>query len=309
MKKLFVVLVFVLLAATSCDFSFLASAPAPEPYAPASDADFESFTGERLEKYYYVVDPIVYDKRIPLIESPRVTIGSGQYNQYTIANVPLRALFEDIPFSPEITGTIVTIYRTTLGSSRYQLSIKDILRTSPTLNLYSMPEFFAQTHEPYAELKAFNSSSLMLPKTGGYSNSFYQYQYRKYAVTLYTSHMQSICETYYNGQEILGYNWAETLSFDDVGFTSYPFEIFEPFILKSRDFYQYKNFTLKYAPDLKVIGFICHPIVESHSFDPDANVLTVVFKDYDQPYIGSVISYWIQAEDGTVVEKTVSIGG
>jgi hypothetical protein len=85
------------------------------------------------------------------------------------------------------------------------------------------------------------------------------------------------------------------------------FTIFEPFVYESRNFYQYRNFTLKYSPDRKIVGINPYPIVAGYTWDPDENVMTLNQKDYNEPYYGKIISFWIQAEDLTLVEKTVEI--
>jgi len=82
------------------------------------------------------------------------------------------------------------------------------------------------------------------------------------------------------------------------------------YALESRDFYQYVNFTVKYPKGLSILDIEPSDIVESYEYDEEDNTLTVVFKEYDEPYLDEVISYTLKdLRTGATKKKTISIAG
>jgi hypothetical protein len=77
--------------------------------------------------------------------------------------------------------------------------------------------------------------------------------------------------------------------------------------LSSAGYYQYLTLAVEYPPDISVFNVAASPIVESFSFDADANTISVVFKDYDSPYAGPVLTYTLVSADGKQQQKTVEI--
>jgi len=310
MKMLFVLIVSLVIV--SCD-NFTISKPKkddPEIVELPNDADFISFAGERYEKYYFQLDPAIWDRTHTLsvsVRSPNVRDANNYntnnylYNTITITNFPLRGFF--VPGSYYLSGYGNFAYNTTLGI--YQ-NIAGYLFPFNAIVIIAVDETssnYAATHEEYTVNTVFSNQSLSLPKTAPYSNPYYLYKYKTYYFTLSADQFFQ----YFNAHSRPSDYHSNTVS------SAMPMSLttFDPHLLKSRDFYQYKSFIITYKPGLVIHGFnlkpMPHPVVETITFDEEENAISVSFRHYNEPYTGPLFTYWIEAEDGTWRDKTVSI--
>lgn len=77
--------------------------------------------------------------------------------------------------------------------------------------------------------------------------------------------------------------------------------------LSSAGYYQYLNLTVEYPPGISVFNIASSPIVESFSHDAEANSIAVIFRDYDSPYEGPVLTYTLVTEDGKQRLETLEV--
>ena len=307
MKILSVLLLSLIFA--GCD-TLVFMGPDSQDSSLASDADFISFTGEKYEKYYRIVDPATHNRRLADIESETI-----QSNSFLLSDVTYRH-FYNASLDTQIRGTLgyygqrmttlnvpgegsgtMTIWVTTNPTSGGSMPFSN--QVIP-INLFEYA--FNTTHEPISIEKPFSNSSLVLPLTSDYSSNYGEFLYRTFSFTLPADYITQLSEII-----PIDNSRYRPDRFHPIDVNSTPFEIFERFVLSSRNFYQYRHFTARYASNIKVMGFAHFPIVESFSWDLSQNAVTVYFHEYDEPYIGPVISYWIQAEDGSLIEKTIRI--
>jgi len=310
--KMFLIFLLSLLL-TTCD-TYVLSSPS---YVPSSDAGFISLVGERLEKYYWKMDPSSLNNSVDLI-SPQVLgsytqysddlwgnyVWTSGYNQLTLYGVPIKCIFEPLYFpSLNYSGTIAARRESFMGLSG-SFSYSNALLTSPSPSLYlnntDCPLNYNQTHEQYTVPVSFESNILSLPRTAYYANSQTETKFKIYYVPI----SEDIFSTFPYSTSVGG-GW----SFLGV----YPTEVicaaetWEPYILSSRNFFQYKYITITYEPNTPLSNFTPFPIIDTWYYDPYDNALTFIFNDYDDPYIGDVFSFSIQVENGSILKKTVSI--
>jgi hypothetical protein len=285
---------------------------------PASDADFISLTGERYEKYYAVVDPAIRNRNV-VGASYRfeysALAGNGldfytyeqtdYYNSYTLAPaapISLRDFYSGAAVSFYALGGNLT-YRNNNPTYAYKPLVNGSSRLG-SYNLDTSLNFNALSERKDAPA-SFSSGSLVLQKTSSYSNPYYEYLYKTIFLEFAPSFVQSF--ELNNPGTPPNFPGGTLPYFTLAANTRHSFTIFEPFIYESRNFYQYRSFTLKYGPDAEIVSVTPNPIVQSYSLDHSANTLTVILKDYDEPYYGNIITFRIQAEDLTLVEKAVEI--
>jgi hypothetical protein len=303
-------------AFAGCDITLFGPPPPPgaaAPYVPASDASPMSIAGERYEKYVARMDPAILNKVVGPMSSPRVLAGRwappGEwiefYNYASLDRVSLRALVEGGAYTAQVSGNAVASRYWPNPSDTYREYLDTQFSRSVALQFNASNTRPSPQYERKSVPTSFASDSLVLPETGGYSlaydesQAYNEYRYRTFLHTVTKDQIDA---------------WAWGSARPDYPFTAnltLEIQTFERYTWASRNFYQYKNFSVSYDPD--VFLFSVHPvypepIVQSFYLDTDTNTLRVELRDYDEPYAGRIISYWIQAEDGTVREKIISIG-
>jgi hypothetical protein len=317
----------------------------PAHHVPAGDADFTSLAGERYEKYVFVMEPGVLDKKIQL-PSARVLADTGTRVQYqqvdtggpvrdyyyvvtrgilfynTLAlETTLRALVEG--GSAHATGSAQAFYAYNAGNhSGFELvsgEYRPVYDIRPfdkhvaypidaPLALDAGNTSFSPEYERYGAIAPFSSRSMTLPLSGSYSSAYSRYETRTFTVSLSAGQFDALYSLpAADPSPPQGYPAAAPSRRPTA--VSLSVETFERYVLASRGFYQYKNFAVSYDPGVMVFAAYPQEIVQSFHIDAGTSTLHVTLRDYDEPYAGRVITYWIMAEDGTVHEKTVSIGG
>jgi hypothetical protein len=80
-----------------------------------------------------------------------------------------------------------------------------------------------------------------------------------------------------------------------------------------RNFYQYRNLTATFSPGSFIADVETTSIVRSYDYSQSLNTLSIVFNDYDFPYIGNVLSYKIgvgePGDDTPMQSKVIRIEG
>jgi hypothetical protein len=270
------------------------------PSIQAGDADILSFVGKRYEKYVFKMDRAILNRLVSL-PAPSEFVAknndSGMFvsdykNSITVDNIPLRYLVEGGTHSVQVTGNVITRSGKNMNYTYYNNSVSGARELQfDTDKVGRNPEY-----ERYEVLTSFGSDSLALPLTGSYSNPYDEYKYRTFSYLI----------------PIAKFDGWYTLPKDHTSMASNltcSVLTFERYILASRNFYQYKNLTVTFDPDKRISDLKEGPIVEEYDYDEESNVLHITLKDYDeQPYSGPVFSFRLQAADGTVREKTISIG-
>ena len=311
MKKLFIVFT-VPLFVLSCDLLLLSGtkktpqpgtigAPVPDaPVVPADiDKDFISFAGERYEKYYWALDPAYYDTIVPLSASADVPFSpTSRTETFTFSDFRLGYFFRP--------GTYLLSYN---GFIWYQTSSVPTQANFNTSAYFTIGDLFSDINyrDEYKILTNFTSALLSLPKTAPYSSPYSINRNKTYRYyTISTSQLYSL-----SGSSIL-FDFFHLSPLQPSASTDFHYH------LESRDFYQYKTIAIVFDPDLLIYDHGLHPdvqpIVYSYNFTGDShglpyswnNSVTITFRDYNEPYVGSVFSYWVE-ENGELIEKTLVI--
>ena len=332
MKSAFI-LFTVFLILVSCDLLLLSGAHTPSsspsttvpdiPDTPdvtpsAIEEDIISFTGERYEKYYWTLDPVYYDKIVTISGSTTFNAyGSNQCtNTLTINNFRLEYFY--IPGSYEIQSNgHIGIYGRIISVPNDYYNFPFTSTTTVTISDLSSLNY-SGINDEYKIIKPFSNDSLSLPKTAPYSNLYSTTRgksYRYYISSdqffaIYTAGPSRPALLISNPGSINGYYPRDiTLSASST----------DPCILKSRDFFQYYTIKIVFDPELiiydRYLSPGVQPIIYTHSIECESNgspgtwknSLTIIFKDYNEPYVGPVFSYWVLDGQGKPIEKIIRI--
>ncbi|MDR2095368.1 MAG: hypothetical protein LBP76_07595 [Treponema sp.] len=295
MKKTIPLFLVVVCGLMACGNATLYKDSGDPPYVPSNDADFLSFTGIRQETYYLWPDPVLHDDPISLSLSAQLSIydsfsGTTQI-RHNRANftVPFKATIYPGYYTVSASGTIVV--PGLLGGG-----IESTYSNTKTIYLSGIN---TSVIEEYDVEESFDSSSMVLPMNG--------YPVDAYFLTFRTK----IFNFSLDSQQFLDLATPHSpVSYDTLhtAVSSSPFNRTDPYRLASREFYRYKSFTLTYPADARIFAPLPEAIVQTFSLDPDTHSLSVTLVEYNAPFSGKVLTYWIQAEDGTVREKIISIG-
>jgi hypothetical protein len=293
------------------------AADAPVPVDPSR---FISFTGERVEKYYYRVDPVYHYMRVTL-SSPDVNVDENNFTRFAqIHDVPVNLLESGGTYQADISATIKCYIMTYDYENQSWLMYADNAtksftgKTKPAMDIGSHSLNYAANRERLDVSAGFSSDSYTLPKTGGYSNPYYQYRYRTYSYQLsggllYDLAVPTLVTStvpHTEHEQIQKEELHSRAVYNDVVCSA---DVFAPNVAWSRNFYQYKSFAVAFDAG---VPFDFKPntnIVNSYSYDQASNTLSVAFKNYDEPFSGTVITFSIRAEGGDAVEKSITIGG
>jgi hypothetical protein len=315
MKNLFVPLL-VLLVFVACDMSNVT--PQVVSY-PSNDADFVSFTGLRQETYYLRPDPSLDTSLVTMaiaeeafftLDSNNKILQSPLMPNAATITFPLKALFEAGDYPMQSSGTIIICYRTDLFENNP--SYHGFLSVAFN-NMYTMPlEFFHPTEE-YEIDDPFTGSSLTLPLKGYRPDPYYlTFRGRTFTVRLSLDQFRTLATPMGSYPEHIimsGYYYNPLPAAPEVtGPLTGSVYRQDPYRPVSREFYRYKHFTITYPGTAPIFVVAPEPVVESYSLDPDTNSLSVTLKDYNAPYTGPLLTFWIQTEDGTVRQKVIGIG-
>jgi len=281
---------------------------------PLTDANFIKLTGTRLKTFY--LTPDVSQLEI----MPPVSIdfsGESHYYRYSsILNQP--GYYDTFPFSSMInlvlpspkalynvgdskgtfSGTLpstatVSYY---LSASAANTNISDV-----TLPLSEYIPNKSVVIKNTFEMESFEFDSYILPENGYIADkNYFEYLNIEYpAYTLTAQQSRSIASA--------SFGYAP-------GITHVKLES-EPFVLShvcrqvSRDFYLYRSISISFDPAVVLHGWNGpSAIIDRFVMDTNTNTLTAVFKEYSAKFIGEVFSFFITAEDGSIIKKSVQIG-
>jgi hypothetical protein len=293
----------------SCDdFTNLAVAPPPEKPPADGDAKCLSIAGSRFEKYYYHIDPDSYEDTVAL-SSPSVLgyecrsgtePASYGFCQIALLDVPLQRFAESASFSHNVSGTVAVSGRAGDARAAYSMPFEKLAVLSPYSNYNSM--------EPLSVLNSFTNTpgDLVLAYTGNYGSATRKEEFRIFSMSFSADFIRSCAA-------------VDTFTIDDTEFSVdgiYPIGLtatgsaYVSLVPVKRNFYQYRDFTATFSPGSVIADIKAASIVKSYSYDKDLCTLSVVFNDYDYPYIGEVLSYKIAAKEGAPTQsKAIRIEG
>jgi hypothetical protein len=297
----------------SCDdFVNLNGVSPPPEDQSANDARCLSIAGNRFEKYYYQLDPASYSANITL-SSPSILgyeYGSGiepvsyAFNRITLPDVPLRRFAENTSFTHQATGTIAVGGKAGSLYTAYSAPFEKSALLSPYRNYNNI--------EPLNVLNSFTNTpgDLVLAYTGDYSSLTKKEDFRVFNMAFSAEFLRSCNNT---TSFVIPYGPSNI----DTEFTVdgiYPCDLtatgsaYVSLIPVKRNFYQYRNLTAVFSPGSFIADVETTSIVKSYDYDPALNALSIVFNDYDFPYIGDVLSYKIgvgEQNDNTPMQSKV----
>jgi hypothetical protein len=302
-------LIAFMLAFFSCDdFTNLGVATPPEKPPSDGDAKCLSIAGSRFEKYYYHIDPDSYGDTVAL-SSPSVlgyecrggTEGASYgFCRIALSGVPLQRFAESAPFSHKVSGTVAVSGRAGDERAAYSMPFEKEAVLSPYSSYNSM--------EPLSVLNTFANTpgDLVLAYTGNYGSAARKEEFRIFSMSFSADFIRSCAS-------------GDTFAIDDAEFAVdgiYPVGLtasgsaYVSLVPVKRNFYQYRDFTATFSPGSVIADIKAAPIVKSYSYDKDLCALSVVFNDYDYPYIGEVLTYKIGAKEGAPAQsKAIRIEG
>jgi hypothetical protein len=297
---------------------------------------FTSLSGERNAMYYLEPDPVDPNKKINLSASHTssefvagVSYGLPAHNyeggtmtfenQITLLNFPLRNLIASTPTSVTASGLCAAIYYKQqvgnlvdfrlissstyfdyFGGEKFE-SLKNTAFTASsrvidyTKNSYPAPETFSSYN-----------GDLALPITREYSSALRVNRDITFSVPVSRATFESLANSDLpkkNNSLNLSFVLRERKGADLVPTAT----VNERHKLSSAGFYQYLALVVEYPPDISVFNIAAAPIVESFSYDAEANTIAVTFKSYASPYEGTVLTYTLVTEDGKQKVMTMEI--
>jgi len=297
---------------TSCDdFTNLYGAP-PLEDPDANDTRCIYVAGSRFEKYYYQIDPSSYNINIEL-SSPSI-IGyeyGGDYasNQITLLELPLKRFSENTPFTHDVTGTIAVSGKSGSYSMAYSMPFEKTALLSPYRDY--------NKNEPLNVLNTFVNTpgNLTLAYTGNYSSGLKKEDFRIFYMTFSAAFIKS-CNTETTFSIPYGSAGLErTFTIDGI----FPNDLtasgtaYVTLVPIKRNFYQYRNLTATFSAGTFITDIEPTSIVKSFEYDQKLNSISIIFNDYDFPYIGNVLFYKIgvgeQGDDVPMKSKVIRIEG
>jgi hypothetical protein len=295
----------------SCDdFTNLGLGAATPPEKPPAENDPKclSITGSRFEKYYYHIDPDSYEDTVDL-SSPSVLgyecrsgtePASYGFCQVALSGVPLRRFAESASFPHKVSGTVAVSGRAGDARAAYSMPFEKEAALSPYSSYNSM--------EPLSVLNSFANTpgDLVLAYTGNYGSAARKEEFRIFSMSFSADFVRSCAA-------------GDKFAVDDTEFAVdgiYPVGLtasgsaYVSLVPVKRNFYQYRDFTATFSPGCVIADIKPASIVKSCSYDKDLCALSVVFNDYDYPYIGEVLTYRIGAKEGAPTQsKAIRIEG
>jgi len=288
--------------------------PPVDPGEPsANDPKCLSVTGNRYEKYYYQLDQASYNTNITL-SSPSVLgyqYGSGAnpvsygFNRIVLADLPLKRFTENTSFTHQVSGTLAVSGKSGSLSTAYSMPFEKSALLSPYRNYNNL--------EPFNVLNSFANTpgDLVLAYTGDYSSLAKKEDLRVFSMTFSSEFLKS-CKNTDTFVIPFGPSGADTeFTVDGV----YPCDLtatgsaYVSLIPVKRNFYQYRNLTATFSPGFVITDIKTTSIVKDYDYNPTLNSLSIVFNDYDFPYIGDVLFYKIGAGDDNTQSKAIRIEG
>ena len=256
-----------------------------DPLLPGPD--IISIKGERWEKYYLEADPFA-STRIVTLESPIIVAhehgGTLAFNQLTLHDVLLGNLISPTPFVATATGTLAVTGRAREFTIAYSLPVE--------IQAWFSPEGRAYPLEPYKILKPFEnpSNNLILPSTGDYSSFFSSRLWRTFSISVPSNDFMYLNEnisfqTQHNGQNLV-FSINAAFPTDMVCSRN----VLVTLVARGRNFYQYSNLTIVFAPEKIISNIKTEPIVSDYFFNRVENSIAINFAEYDKPHLGIVFS-------------------
>jgi hypothetical protein len=278
-----------------------------EPLSPPVDPfAFISLTVERNEKYHLVPDPVDPNKKFDFISPPKEPISSllrPCTNQISLFAVPFINLLNVSPSTVRATGRCAVRFNANNGIpgglfSNVEFPFDIIMSVTPSdysLNEYIIPYTFTST-----------ASDLLLPKTSNYSSNAYINSILPISIHIDKARFESLLPPLYTHVTVGGLSGGiEEYHGTDFTITLYTNERHK---LKSRNFYEYKSLKVAYPPEVTLLNITPSSIVQSHDYNGLTNSLSVILNDYNDPYIGDVVSYiLVDTGTGNINNKTIKI--
>jgi hypothetical protein len=300
----------------SCDdFTNLYGPEQPED-PTANDTKCLSVTGSRFEKYYYQLDPASYSTNITL-SSPSILgyeFSNGidptthAFNQITLIDMPLRRFSENTSFTHQITGSVAVSGKSGSIYTAYSAPFEKSASISPYRDYNKI--------EPLNVLNSFTNTpgDLILSYNGNYSSTAKKEDFRVFTMTFSAGFLRSCNDI---TKFTIPYGSSSEVEFTIDGI--YPSDLtatgsaYVSLIPISRNFYQYRDITATFSPGTFITDIEATSIVKSFKYDDNLNTITIIFNDYDFPYIGNVIFYKIgvgeKGDDVPMKSKVVRIEG
>jgi len=296
----------------SCDDFINSNAPAAPP--ETSDPKCLSITGSRFEKYYLQLDPASYSAVITL-SSPSVLgfeysngidPASYGFNAVTLADIPLKRFTENTAFPQQATGTVAVSGRSGSLCTAYSMPFEKSALISPYRSYNNA--------EPLNILNSFTNTpgDLTLAYTGEYNSAEKKQDFRIFSMALPSDFLKSCVSADKFTVPYGAQGMEKEFAVDGI----YPSSLtasgsaYVSLIPVKRNFYQYKNITLTFSPGSAISGIEATSIVKDYEYRQSQNELSIIFNDYDFPYIGNVLFYKIKINDrNEEIQKSLRIEG
>jgi hypothetical protein len=273
------------------------------------------FTGMRNAMFFLVPDPTV-SNRVFEIASPRLyrplvgiqpdNFPGRPFDQITLHNIPLHALINTAPFQTEATGHIA--FHNTLGQNFFHFAhpfaaTLELIPNPFQVLPYSLPVEFS-----------YSRNQLTLPRTSDYAvpdasvNIPFSFSITVTPDEVFRPAVFPSGVTI-NSSQLSGGSALFALTRPDFQAITFQQLVSTTANLVSRNFYQYRHFTIRYPVDTVVFNIIPNiSIVYYWRFDLDTNSIFVQFVEYDSEWTGDVISFTLfNSESGTHEHRVIRI--
>jgi hypothetical protein len=273
----------------------------PDIEEPEANFSFISLTGERLEKYQLALDPVDPNKTINFsAEGPAVNINYTRVrNSIKINGFPLLNLINTTKASANVTGGVICRVNVTYNPPFFENNEEgQTVSFNETADL--TPDGYAISDNEYSVSDSFTaaSPSFSLPKTGNYSSKL---KFNKDVAISFTV-SKELLESFVSMPSPSSHWTWDSEHNSNITVSNYPSEflgcdlfpsaiINEQHGLKSRNFYEYKSIKVTFPFNISLSAVTSSSIVKTYDFDKQTNSLTVIFNDYNSPYVGDVVSY------------------
>jgi len=264
--------------------------------------------------FFLVPDPTVTNRELvfasqrfyrPMVGLQPTNFPGAPFDQITLHNVPLHALINTSSFQTPASGHIS--FYNTLAQNFFHFAFPFDATLELTPNTfsyisYSLPIEFSYTRE-----------QLTLPQTSDYSAPEAAMNV-PFLFTLTVSPSDLIANTFPSGvtiyaSQLTGGSALFALTRPDFRPITFQELVTTRANLVSRNFYQYRHFTIRYPSETVVFNIIPNAdIVYYWNFTLSTNSIFVQFREYDSAWAGDVISFTLfNSESGTHEHRVIRI--
>jgi hypothetical protein len=308
---------------------------------------FASLTGERNAMYYLEPDPADPDKKLQLsspASPPTALLMSaadfrarfkGGYAIVNPSNIPFQSKIEfSFPISGLVglspasvsasgyCGVLSSPDSAKLPESYYENEVKMgpayIAFSGKSITLSAKANDYTANAYPAPEPFSEYNGNMELPISRPYSSALRVNRNVTFSVPVSASQLESLISlsdpvTHPNSYNGAGTGWYDFIYVYNHATEKVGVDLLatattnERHKLSSLGYYQYLTLAVVYPPDISVFNITASPIVESFYHDADTNTVSAVFKDYDSPYSGPVLTYTLVTEGGQQQLKTLEI--